>query len=561
MTAPISPAIARARAIAKRDGWPAEMVRTEADAQAVLEGGCYYHQPSADRVVTFFRDFLRHGVAEWAGQPFELLPWQRDELIHPLFGWLREDGTRRYRRGGVWIPKKNGKTTLASGICMYLLVADHEPGAQVFSAANDRNQAAMIYRDCAAMVRQSPDLAGVLDLVDSKKRINYVAQNAYYEALSADVPTKEGLNISGIVVDELHSIPGRALWSTLAYGGASRRQPLLLSISTAGIYDPASIGWEQYQYARGVRDGTIQDWSFFSLIYEADPKDDWTQERVWRAANPSYGVTTKAAQFAEECREAQESPAKQNDFLRYRLNIWVQQNTRAIDLRVWDENNAHAISDPDGRPWYGGLDLGGSADMSAWVMVSACPDQPEAVDVRCRFWLPEDTLRGKHPNVGLYRQWVQSGHLVTTPGNITDERFIQRQIEEDVRTFNFIDGNIDRAFQGMRMAIELADAGVTLAAFGQGFLSMAAPTKKFLDHVLAKRLHHGGHPILRWMADNVVLRHDAAGNSKVDKDKSAQKVDGIVACIMAIDRMERNGAGDSVYLTRGVRQLGVSVDA
>jgi phage terminase large subunit-like protein len=539
MTKPSS-TIARARAIARRDGWPADMVRTELDALAVLDGGCYYSPRHADLVVRFFREFLHHGIGEWAGKPFELLPWQKDEWVDPLFGWLRADGTRRYRRAGVWIPKKSGKTTMAAGICLYMLVGDDEPGAQVVSAANDKSQAAYIYRDCAAFVRQSPDLQSILDLVDSRKRINYTQQNAYYEALSADVPTKEGLNISALIFDELHSVPGRALWSTLAYGGASRRQPLLHSISTAGVYDPASIGWEQYQYAKGVKDGTIEDWSFFSLIYEADPNADWTDPKVWVATNPGYGTTAKSAHFLEECREAQESPAKQNDFLRYRLNIWVQQNTRAIDLRVWDENNKHAIDEGDGREWYGGLDLGGSSDMSAWVMVAQCADDPEAVDVRCRFWLPEATLSAKHPSAGLYWQWAAAGLLATTPGNVTDERFIEAQIVEDARRFRFVDGNIDRLFQGMRMSIELQEQGVMLAGLGQGFLSMAAPTKKFLDLVTGRRLHHGGHPILRWMADNVVLKRDPAGNSKVDKEKSAQKVDGIVACIMAIDRKERH---------------------
>lgn len=536
-----SSTILKARAIARRQRWPSRVVRTEADAQAVLDGGCVFSVKKAEHVREFFHAFLHHSAGEWAGRPFDLLPWQWTDLVRPLFGWQRPDGTRRYRRSGVWIPKKNGKTTLASGICMYLLVADGEPGAQVFSAANDRNQAGMIYRDCAAMVRQSPDLSAVLELVESKKIVNYPSQNAYYEALSADVPTKEGLNISGLVVDELHAITNRAQWSTLAYGGAARRQPVLLSISTAGLYAPESIGWEQYLYAKGVLDGTIDDWSFLPVIYEADPAADWTSPAVWKAANPSFGITTKADHFKEECREAVESPAKQNDFLRYRLNIWVQQNIRAIDLRVWDDAPDHPIVEP-GRAWYGGLDLGGSADMSAWVLVSPCLDDDEALDVRCRFWLPEDTLRSKHPNVTLYQQWAKSGLLETTPGNVTDERFIQAAIQADAARLQLVDGNIDRLFQGMRLAIELAEEGIKLIPMGQGFLSMAVPTKKFLDLVAARRLHHAGHPILRWMANNVVLRRDSAGNSKVDKEKSQQKVDGIVACVMAIDRCERHAA-------------------
>jgi len=541
MSARVSRTIAKARGIARRDGWPATMVRSELDALAVLDGGCWYDPDWAQHVIDFFRDYLRHSAGEWAGRPFELLPWQRTRLIEPLFGWRRRNRTRRYRQAGVWIPKKNGKTTLASGICMYLLVGDREPGAQVFSAANDRNQAAMIYRDCAAMVRQSPDLMRVLELVDSRKIVNYPSENAYYEALSADVPTKEGLNISGLVVDELHAIENRAQWSTLAYGGAAREQPPLISISTAGIYRPESIGWEQYTYAKNVNDGTVEDWTFLPLIYEADPAADWTKPRVWKSANPSFDITTKADQFVEECRRATEQPVKQNDFLRYRLNIWVQQSTRAIDLRVWDEAPMHDLI-PGGRAWYGGLDLGGSSDVSAWVMVSPCLDDPNALDVRCRFWLPESTLSTRHPNVALYEQWARAGLLTTTPGNVTDERFIEAQIVDDARTLQLVDGNIDRLFQGMRLAIELADEGIQLVPMGQGFLSMAVPTKKFLDLVASRRLHHLNHPILRWMANNVVLKRDAAGNSKVDKEKSPQKVDGIVATIMAIERCERHAA-------------------
>jgi phage terminase large subunit-like protein len=474
--------------------------------------------------------------------------------------------SKQYLAGEGMVPTHN--TTLCAGICMYMLVGDNEPGAQVFSAANDKNQAAYIYREMASMVRQSGELSAVLDTVDTQKIIHLtewdpsrqcsVRNGAYYQALSADVATKEGLNISALIVDELHALADRTYWSTLAYGGASRRQPLVpFSISTAGIYDPASIGWEQYQFARGVRDGAIEDWSFFSLIYEADEKDDWTKESTWKSCNPSYGFTVKPDAFREECLEAQESPAKQNDLLRYRLNRWVQQNTRAIDLRVWDENRGHDALVDDERAWYGGLDLGGSADLSAWVMVGQCPDDPESVDVRCRFWLPEETLNGKHPNAGLYRQWARSGHLVTTPGNITDERFIQKQIESDAQTFHFVDGNIDRLFQGMQLTNALQEEGIVMLPFGQGFFSMAAPTKRFLDLVAARRLHHCGHPILRWMADNVVLRKDPAGNCKVDKEKSAQKVDGIVACVMALDRFDRRVVDEEFAASRDFEERGL----
>jgi len=537
----VSRTIAKARSRALRDGWAPRWVRTEADAQAVLDHGCYFDQAATARFLNFAATFCRHSKGEWARQPFVAMRWQREQWFGPLFGWKRADGTRRYRRGGVWIPKKNGKTSCASVIALYLLVGDREPGAEVYSAANDRDQAGLIYREMAAMVRQSPALASRLHPIDSRKTIAYERMAAFYKALSADVPTKEGINAHGVIVDELHALQVRELWSTLAYAGAARRQPLLLSISTAGVYDPASIGWEQYQYAKHVLDGTREDWSFFALVYEAPPKANWRSPKVWRAANPAYGVTVREDQFEEHAREASDSLDKQNDFQRYRLNIWPQQALRSIDLRVWDENHKHPLPPPaadaaPARQWYGGLDLGGTSDLSAWVRVSTCPHDPEAVDVRCRFWLPEALLGpdSRHRNKTLYQQWADQGLLTLTPGNVADEPAIQAAILADAQAVNLVAGRIDQLFQGLRLATDLTAEGIVMAPMGQGFAAMAAPTKKFFDLVQARRFHHGGHPVLRWMADNVVTRSDPAGNRKVDKARSPQKIDGIVAAIMAI---------------------------
>lgn len=533
---PVSRTLAKARAVAVRDRWPARWVRTEADAQAVLDHGCYFDSEAALRFLLFAEQFCRHSKGEWAGQPFTALPWQRESWFGPLFGWKRADGTRRYRRGGVWIPKKNGKTSCASVIALYLLLGDREAGAEVYSAANDRDQAALVYREAATMVRQSPALASRLEPVDSRKVIAYKRAAAFYKALSADVPTKEGLNASGIIVDELHALKDRGLWSTLAYAGAARRQPLLLSISTAGVYDPASIGWEQYQYAVHVLDGTRQDWSFFALVYEAPAKADWTSPKVWKACNPSYGATVRPDHFHEHAREAAESLDKQNDFQRYRLNIWVQQASRAIDLRVWDENHGHAPGADGDRAWFGGLDLGGTSDLSAWVRVASCTTDPTALDVRSQFWLPEAVVGpgSHHRNKTLYRQWADQGVLTLTPGNTADEPAIQAAILADAQACGLVSSRIDKLFQGQRLAADLNAEGVVMAAMGQGFLSMAAPTKLFFDLLAARRLHHGRDPVLRWMADNVVTRSDPAGNRKIDKARSPQKVDGIVALVMAI---------------------------
>src|SRR5262245_38425335 len=240
-------------------GW-IEWVRTEADERAVFDG-CYFDIYAAERVRTFFRKFLRHSKGQWAKQPFELLEWQWTQIVAPLFGWMRADGTRRFRRGYIEVPKKNGKSTLFAGLSLYLLAGDREPGAEIYSAAVDRDQAAIVLNEAANMVEASPDLSQRLKVIRSTKRIMFYRTNSVYRALSADVPAKEGLNAHAILMDELHAQKNRDLWDTLRYAGASRRQPLHLSITTAG-YDRHSIGWEQHLYAQAVLEGTVQDLSF-----------------------------------------------------------------------------------------------------------------------------------------------------------------------------------------------------------------------------------------------------------------------------------------------------------
>lgn len=305
------------------------------DEQAIREG-CEFHLPSAEKVRKFFRQFVRHSKGEWAGKPFEFLDWQWTDVIGPLFGWLRPDGTRRFRRAYIEIPKKQGKSALASGLAIYLLVGDSEAGAEVYSAAADREQASIVFNEAANMVEASPGLSKHLEVVRSQKRLVFSKKQSWFKALSADVPTKEGLNIHGLLFDELHAQVKRDLWDTLAYGGAARRQPLSISITTAG-YDRESICWEQHQYAQSVLEGRNPDTSFLPCIYAASESDDWTSPATWAKANPSFGVTIKESEMAEACREAQQSPAKQNSFRRYRLNQWTEQDVRWLDLARWDE--------------------------------------------------------------------------------------------------------------------------------------------------------------------------------------------------------------------------------
>jgi phage terminase large subunit-like protein len=549
--------------VAERDGWGAAWVRTEADARAVLDAGCYYDADAADRVVNFFHKLLRHSTGEWAGKPFRLLEWQEHRLIRPLFGWKRKDGTRRHRRGGVWIPKKNGKTTLSAGIEAYLLMADREPAAEVMSAANDRKQAGIVFKQLRRMIESSPQLLkriGRKNIIPSTKTIYDPTTGSTYTALSADGPTNEGWDIHGLVIDEIHAMKSRTLWDTLIYGGSARRQPLMLSISTAGVYDPATIGWEQYEYAKRVLDGTNHsDWAFFSLVYEAAESDDWTLEATWQKANPSFGFTVKADKFAEECQEAQQEPRKQNNFLRYRLNRWVQQVTRWITQQQWSANHAQAVklgcscsyAGLEGRICDAGLDLGSVSDITALALTSECEHDHDALDVLMWFWVPEDALSNpRNRNRDLYQQWVKSGHLLTTPGTTTNHNFIEAEILKIAEHVSLRSLAMDRLFQGQQLELNLKDHGIDVYPLGQGYMSQGPPMKEFERLWRSLQVHHGDHPVLNWMADNVEVKPDPAGSLKIFKPNNhndPRKVDGIQALVNAIDRNSRYNTAESAY--------------
>ena len=508
----------------------AEWIRTPADEKAV-SAGCYFDLPAAERVCNFFQRFLRHSKGEWAGRPFELLDWQWEQIVAPLFGWKRADGTRRYRRGYIEVPKKNGKSALFSGLSLYLLMADGEPGAEIYSAAVDRDQAGIVYNEAANMVEASPALLSKLDVVRSTKRIVFKQTRSVYRALSADVPAKEGLNAHAVLIDELHAQKNRELWDTLRYAGASRRQPLNLAITTAG-YDRHSICWEQHCYAEQVLTGVIEDSSFFAFISAAGPEDDWTDPEVWKKANPSFGTTVNAEQFAEDCNEAQESPAKENSFRRYRLNQWTESDVRWLSLEKWDAC-AGIPEDLEGELCYAGLDLSSTTDLSALVLVF--PGE-ERFDVLAYFWVPEEGARRRERKDRVpYLQWIREGHIEATPGEAIDYAYIRKRIKELGETYRIETIAIDR-WNATQLAGELEQDGFEIVAFGQGFASMNWPTKKLEEIVLSAKLAHGGNPVLRWMAANVSLETDAADNWKPSKKKSRERIDGIVALIMGLER-------------------------
>jgi len=443
-----------------------------------------------------------------------------------------------------------------SAVELYLLMADNEPGAQVYTAAADRNQAGIVYRGAANMVSASPALKSRLQVVRSQKRIVYEQQNAFLHALSADVPTKEGLNAHAVIFDELHAQRTRDLWDTLVYAGAARRQPLAIAITTAG-FDRHSICWEQHEYARKVQDGIIEDWTFLPVIYAAPEEADWTDPEVWKAANPSFGTIINADLFAADCKEAQQSPLKENAFRRYHLNQWTTQDVRWLRMDKWDACGERPIDRMAlrGRECYAALDLSTKVDITSldlWF-----PDDEVGAWLLPYFWIPAENMRERERRDGVpYPQWHREGWIDATPGNVVDYKAIRGKLLElrdlyDIRAVAYDPWN------AQQLATQLQDDdGFEMVEFRQGYASMSGPAKDLEAAILSERVQHGGHPVLRWMADNVAVEQDAAGNIKPSKKHSTERIDGIVTAVMCVGlSAETEGSGTSVYDERGIVSL------
>jgi phage terminase large subunit-like protein len=499
----------------------------------------------ANKAVRFFETHLRHTKGRWDGVPFKLLDWQRD-IIEKLFGTVREDGTRQYRTAYVEVPKKNGKSEIAAGIALKLLFADNEPGAEVYSAAGDRDQASIVFNVARDMVAKSPALSRRSKTIDSTKRIVH-NNGSFYRAISAEAYTKHGFNVHGVVFDEVHTQPNRELWDTMTLGtGAARTQPLVFAITTAG-YDRHSICWELHDYARKVRDGVIDDPTFLPVLYYADDEDDWTSDEVWTKANPSMGVTMTIEDMRNECIRAQDSAALENKFRRLRLNQWVKQESRFIPMSRWDSApDRPPLEFFSGAQFYCGLDLASTTDIAAFVAVHV--DDEGYFNVYPQFWIPQDTIDKRVQTDRVpYDQWVRDGFIEATPGDWIDHATIKHRIVEFAERHQLNELAYDR-WGATEIAQNLMEDGLTIIPFGQGFASMSPPTKELLRVILEGKLRHGGNPVLRWMADNMVVRQDPAGNLKPDKGKSTERIDGIVALVMALDRAIRHeGDGRSVY--------------
>ena len=535
-----------------------------------------YDKRRADFAVNFI-SMLRHTTGEWYGKQFKLMPWQ-EQIVRDIFGIVGEDGYRQFRTAYVEVGKKNGKSELAAAIALYLLFADGEAGAEVYSCAADINQASIVFNTAKAMVEQYGDLRGLSKLVPSTKRIIFPHTNSFYRVLSSETKSKQGFNVSGLIFDELFAQQTRELFDTMTkFTGDARRQPLYFLITTAGR-DKTSICYEIHCKAKAVLDGSKIDPSFYPAVFGIEEGDDWENETVWRRVNPSIGVTIPFETVRAAYEQARQNPAEEMHFRQFRLNEWNNADLRWMPMDKWEAcgcgneqltmNNEQWVDLEErmvGRDCYAGLDLSSTGDLTALALVFPPSGDDDKYTVLPYYWLPEEVidLRTRRDHVP-YAVWKKQGVFYTTEGNVVDYDYIVAFIAKLSERFRIREIAYDRyGAEKIRRDLEElgAEHGFVVFPFGQGYISMSPPSKDLYQLVMEGKIRHGGHPVLNWNMGNVIIDQDAAGNIKPNKQKSTEKIDGVVALVMGLARaMIRADHHDvmtnSVYNNRGLLILG-----
>jgi len=525
------------------------------DLEEGPDRGLRFDAAAARQAIAFFQ-LLKHSKGEWAGRPLRLEPWQQF-VVASLFGWKRADGTRRFRTAYNEVARKNGKTTMAAGLGLYLMLADGEPGAEIYSVATKRDQARISHGEATRMAKSSPAIRREVRIV--RDNIHIVDTASKFEPLGADADTLDGLNVHGAVVDEVHAHKTREVWDVIETATGARRQPLMFAITTSG-YDRQSLCYQQHEYTQKVLEGVIEDDSWFGVIYSIDEEDEWDDEAAWVKANPNLGVSKKLDDMRRLAARAKEMPSQLNTFVRRHLDVWTQAETKWVNLEHWIQcGQAVDAEGLRGRTCYGGLDLSSNIDVSAWVLVFPPAAEGDRYQVLPRFWIPEEAMveRSRRDRVP-YDAWVRQGYITATPGSVIDYAWILHQIDEDAQAYDIREVAFDR-WGATKIQTELMERGGEdwLVQFGQGYVSMSPPMKELERLILEHQLAHGNNPVLTWMANNLVVRQDPAGNLKPDKEKSTEKIDGMVALVMGLDRALRHEPPRrSVYEDRGLEVAG-----
>lgn len=487
--------------------------------------------PCARRVLEFFPEAL---VLE-SSAPFKLEPYEQF-IVGSLFGWYGADGYRRFRTAYVEMGKGSGKSALAAGIGLYMLIADNEPAAEVYSAATTQDQARIVWRDANRMVEMSSELRAVVDR--SVACLTYGSPAGVFRPVSSEHRGLDGKRVHGGLIDELHEHPSSLVVDKIRAGTKGRRNALIFEITNSG-FDRHSVCWNHHEYSLKVLEQVIENESWFCYVCALDERDSWCDPKVWLKANPGLGVTLPIRYLEELVAEATGMPTKENIVRRLNFCQWTEQDVRAIPLVEWDKPAAGVPIDAAtlrGRRCFGGLDLARVSDLSAFVLLFPPVAAGEPWKLLCWFWVPKDDIQKRAQRDRVpYDVWEREGHIAATPGNTTDYGFIESKILEQTSIYDVVEVGFDRTFAG-EIVQALLSEGVAMVEVGQGFLSMASPTAELLRMVKAGELQHGGNPVLRWMASNLAVATDAAGNMKPDKEHSHEKIDGISATCNALSR-------------------------
>jgi len=517
----------------------------------------YIMKPALVARACNFLQLLTHIKGPKAGQLLKLEPWEVF-IVASVFGWVRKDnGKRRFRRVYTEVPRGNAKSTLSAGIGLYCLAADGEAGAEVYSAATTKDQARIVFEIAQTMARKSAGYRKQFGVKVLAHALTQPSTGSIFRALSADADTLDGKNIHLAIIDELHAHPTRAVYDVLETGTGKRDQSLLWVITTAGT-DQAGICFEVRSYTVKVLNGTISDDSVFGIIYTIDegddkadppvPGDDWTEPETWAKANPNWRVSVMPEVVAQLAQKAIETPSAQNNFLTKHLNIWCNADVAWADMFKWKACSDAELKESyfEGARCMGGLDLSSKIDIAALVKIfwkdldgrgEAWKEDPGKTFRHYyffpRFYLPEETVRDSKNS--QYVGWVKSGHLRVTPGTIISFDEIEEEIKGWPERFEVVQIAFDPT-QATQISTHLIESGLEMVEVKPTVLNFSEPMKELDALIRAGRFHHDGNPVMSWMISNIVCHYDRKDNIYPNKERPENKIDGVVAAIMALSR-------------------------
>lgn len=505
----------------------------------------YWWEPALANRVCRFIELLPHVKGEWArhGKRLELAPWQIFRIT-TVFGWINREGYRRFKVAYSEIPRKNGKSSETSGVALYLLTADGEPGAEVYSAATTRDQAQITWKDAKQMVDRTPGLKARFGVATSSHTVFVEHTNSVFRPLSRDQGgNHDGLNVHGGMIDELHAHKTREIFDVIETGTGARQQPLLWLITTAG-FNRAGICYEQRAYVTKILEGVVQDESYFGIIYTIDEDDDWADPASWAKANPNWGVSVNPEDIERKARKAMTMASATNNFLTKHLNVWVNADTAWMDLQAWDKcgDPALALDQFEGRKCWVGLDLASKIDVACLMLLF---EDGEGWSVFGRYYIPEEAAdAGKNQH---YAGWARQGLVTLTPGQVTDFAYIEDDLRDFASRFDIQDVAFD-PWQATYLATRMQEEGLPMIEYRQTVANMSEPMKTLEALTLEGKIRHNGDPVLTWMMSNVVAHLDAKDNIYPRKEFPENKIDGVVALIMALGRAIRQQEPESQYV-------------